>query len=237
MQSDHSRGFKAAMWSTGVCALATAGTVNAADFGDPKFGVFAEVGTLGLGAGVAGQFNEHFSARAGYSRISGDLDDYEAEDLEFDADATFGAAKLLFDWYPKSQGKFRVTAGAMLNDSKFVGVANTTGGGYIVNDTFYPASQVGTIGGRLDFDRFAPYIGFGFGRALDTAGRFNVLVDFGALITEPDVSIVATCGPAISATRCTQLQSDIRAEQDEIEDDIDDIRLWPHVAVSFSWRF
>jgi hypothetical protein len=215
------------------CASLGSGTAaHAADFG-----AYAEEGTQGLGGGVALQVNERFSARAGYSRISGDINDYEADDLEFDGDVTLGAAKLLFDWHP-SPRNFRITAGAMLNDTKFSAVADPIGNGYVINGTFYPAAAIGSVGGRVDFDRFVPYIGVGFGRALDTAGRFNVLVDLGAaFMGEPDVSLIARCGSSVPAATCTQLQQDLAAEQADIEDDTDALHLWPHASVSFSWRF
>jgi hypothetical protein len=229
MQTVHLRALNGAAL-TGLLA-AGAMNANAADFG-----VFAEVGTFGLGGGAAVQLNERFSARAGYSTISGGINDYEAEDLDFDADVTIGAAKLLVDWYP-TPSSFRITAGAMLNQTKATAVATPTGGGYTINGTFYPFFVVGSAAGRADFDHFTPYLGVGFGRALDTAGRFNVTVDIGAaFVGDPDVSLNATCTSVTPASVCTRLQQDIAAEQADVRDDADDLNLWPYANVSFSWR-
>jgi hypothetical protein len=215
-----------------VCASTGATVAHATELG-----VFAEAGTFGLGGGFAAQFNERFSGRIGYSRISGDLDDYETDDLEFDADVTIAAAKLLFDWYPTSS-IFRVTAGAMLNDNKASAVADPTGGGYVINGTFYPAFALGSITGRADFDRFTPYLGVGWGRALDTVGRFNVSVDVGAaFLSNSNVTLVANCASAVPTAVCTRIQQDLSAEEAEIEDDADDLGIWPHASVQFSWRF
>ena len=106
-----------------TCISAVSVTVaNAADFG-----IYGEAGTLGLGGGVAWQFDDHLSARVGYSRFSSDIDEYEAEDLELDGEATIGAGKVLVDWHP-ARGTFRITAGAMINQTKATAVAVPTGG-------------------------------------------------------------------------------------------------------------
>jgi len=231
MRTVHPFAVRAAVLMTCVASLGAA-NVSAADFG-----VFGEVGTLGLGAGLAAQVNDRFSARLSYSEISGDIDDYESEDLEFDADVKFGAGKLLLDWYP-TPSSFRVTAGAMLNQTKFTGTADPTGGGYVINGTFYPSATIGRASGRVDFDRFAPYLGVGFGRALDTQGRFNVTVDVGAaFVGDPDVALTATCTSLVPTALCNQIQADIAAEQAEVEDDTDDLSLFPYANVAFTWRF
>ena len=231
MQTVHPPVLRAAAAAMCIFALAAV-DADAADFG-----IYGEVGTFGLGGGAVVQFNERFSARAGYSTISQDIDDYDPEDLEFDADATIGAAKFLVDWYPTPSG-FRVTAGAMLNQTKATAVAVPTGGGYTINDTFYPSATIGSANGRIDFDRFAPYLGVGFGRALDTAGHFNVLVDIGAaFVGKPNVDLTATCGISAPTPLCARLQEDVAAEQADVEDDTDNLKVWPHINLAFSWRF
>lgn len=214
-----------------LVTAAASGSVSAADLG-----VYGEAGTFGAGAGLALQLGDHFSARAGYSTFSYDVNDYQAEDLSLDAKAKVGAGKLLLDWYPFGGG-FRLGAGAMLNHSGAKGVARPSSGGYTINGTFYPSSQIATADGQIDFDSVAPYVGFGFGRALDSTGRFNILMDVGVAFTgEPTITVNANCG-TVPASVCAQIQEDVAAEQASIEEDAEALKFWPHLNVALSWRF
>lgn len=214
-----------------LLAATAAGSANAAEFG-----VYGEAGTFGAGGGFALQLGDRLSARAGYSTFSYEVNDYQAEDLSLDAKAKIGTGKLLLDWYPFGGG-FRIGAGVVLNRSEATGVARPSGGGYTINGTFYPSEQIATADGQVDFDSVAPYVGLGFGRALDRTGRFNLLLDLGVAFTgEPKVTITANCG-SVPAAVCTQIQEDVASEQARIEADAEKFKLWPHLNVVLSWRF
>lgn len=214
-----------------LLAAAASSGASAADFG-----IYGEAGTFGGGAGVAVQLNDKFSLRAGYSAFTYDVEDYQAEDLSLDGKARVRAGKLLLDWYPFGGG-FRIGAGMMLNDSSAYAIARPSESGYTINGTFYPSSQIATANGRVDFDSVAPYIGIGFGRALSSSGRLNFLLDLGvAFIGEPAVTLGVDCGSAPTAV-CAQIEDDVAAEEAQIQEDADSMKLWPHVNVALAWRF
>lgn len=214
-----------------VLLATTAGAVSAADFG-----LYGEAGTFGGGAGVAVQLNHRFSLRAGYSAFTYDVKDYQAEDLTLDGKAKVRAGKLILDWYPFGGG-FRLGGGVMLNDSSATAVARPSGDGYTINGTFYSSSQIATADGHAEFDSVAPYLGIGFGRALNSSGRLNLLLDVGVAFTgEPTIALNVNCG-AVPAQVCAEIEGDVAAERERIQEDADALKLWPHVNAALSWRF
>jgi hypothetical protein len=96
---------------------------------------------------------------------------------------------------------------------------------------------VGDARGRADFGSLAPYVGLGYGRALSADGHFSFLFDLGvAFPGSPDVTLDVTCN-APNATLCAQLASDAAAEERELQDDADDYKYWPVLAIGVSYKF
>jgi hypothetical protein len=213
-----------------VAGLFVAGSASSADFG-----IYGTAGTIGIGGGIATDFNAHLGARLGYTAYTYDIDDREESDLVFNGDADLGGAQALLDWYPMG-GSFRVTAGAVSTADVKV-KATPVGGTFTFDDVEYDAEDVGDARGHADFGSLAPYVGLGYGRALSANGHFSFMVDLGvAFPGSPDVSLDVTCN-APNATICAQLASDAAAEERELQDDADDYKYWPVLSIGVAYKF
>jgi hypothetical protein len=212
-----------------LAALLGSATAQAADVG-----IYGTAGTIGLGGGIAANFNDHLGARLGYTTYEYDVDDVEKSDLTFNGTADLGGAHALLDWYPFGGG-FRISAGMMENAevrARAVPVGNT----FTFDGVTYSTEDVGHATGTAEFDSTSPYVGLGFGRALSRDGRFALTLDLGVAFTgTPDVKLDVTCAADFQAV-CTQLAADVAGEEAELEEEAEDYKYWPVLNLGLSFR-
>jgi hypothetical protein len=201
--------------------------------------VDAHASTLGLGAGVDFGLGDRWSARLGYSAFNY-TDTIHASDLRYDGDLKLRNASALLDWYVL--GGFRLSVGALGSNTKVDVVAKPSGAGtYDIGGTQYTAAQVGSVSGRAKLgNSVAPYVGVGWGNPIDKDHRITFLFDVGvAYGGDPDVSLHATCGPALQANpaACARLQADVANEEDQLRDEVDYLKWYPVVSLGLAVRF
>ena len=192
-----------------------------------RVGLGVKVGTLGLGADLTGRITSWFAVRGTVNAVdvSGT---YEDTDIDYDADAEIGAYGLLLDFHP-FKNNFRITAGMMKNRNAFQIVAAPTADVDIGDGTYTPA-QVGTLDGDVSFKDSAAYFGIGYGFAPMGPSRVKFVLDVGVMDQGAgEVSMTSSTGLVAD--------SDLRQEEQEIEDDISDYDLWPVIAFGISFRF
>lgn len=217
----------------GLVALACGAMVGHAQAAD--FGVYGTAGTVGFGGGIAVSFNQYVGARLGYTSYDYSADDIEESDLRLDGTLELGGVQALLDWHPFGGG-FRLSGGAIENAS-LTARAVPIGGTYTLNDVTYSASDIGEARGSAKFDSISPYLGIGFGHPLSVSGRFAFTADFGVVFAgSPKVDLSVTCATA-SATVCSQLEGDVRAEEAELQNDADDLKYWPVLSIGVSYKF
>ena len=196
---------------------------------DAGVGVAVKVGTLGFGTDLTVGVSERTNVRLMYNTASYDfVRDEDAGEVQTDFDwQSYGA---LIDWHPAGGG-FRISAGLFKNDN----VVDLTGD---LDDTVNLGGvdfALSALVGQVTFEDVAPYIGFGFGNALDEEGRWHFTCDFGLLFQgEPSVDAAAT-----SSVPSLQFVVDeaLAIEVDEIEDDLEFFTIYPVVTVGMSYRF
>ncbi len=153
-------------------------------------------GTAGGGVAVGHSINRKLAARLGVNLFtySGTLKSGKDTDnlqIGFDYTLKLKTTNLLFDYYPFSQSGFRLTGGAFynLNQISFFGkpVKDVS-----FNDITFTVDEVGTLDGKATFNKFAPYIGLGFGNPY-TRGRLKFMADVGFFYQQsPTISFVTT---------------------------------------------
>lgn len=191
-------------------------------------GITGKIATTGLGFDITRPLAEPLNLRFGYNLL-GLVTDYDFED-NIKADLHLESIPLLLDWH-LFDGHFRLTAGVFYNQNaaSLIGRANST---VEVNNTRYRVESY-----QIDFEveDFAPYIGFGWGRAIDPDHRFAFAFDFGILFQgEATVTGRAVAAsPAIQA----QLDRDFSAELDSRTSDASDLELYPVISLGLSYRF
>lgn len=193
------------------------------------------IGTPGIGLELGGHVTERFGIRGLVN--GGSLSyDYDESGIRYEGKFRFGTGFLLADWHPNSSG-FRVSGGLAYNNQRFEGTARPGSGTVNINGTNYSAAQVGSLDGRVRFSKASPYLGVGWGLAPSAGSRLYFSADLGVMYQRPNATLTGTCGSALPAGVCTQLQSDIRAEEAELRDAAADFRFYPVLSVGFGLRF
>ncbi|GAB4472876.1 MAG: hypothetical protein OHK0044_16800 [Burkholderiaceae bacterium] len=197
--------------------------------------IAAKGGTTGLGAELAWPLTERFAARlwANGGSLSRDLTE---SGIRYDVKLKFGAAFALADLHPFA-GSFRVSAGLAYNDNRFDFTGRGDGSTIEINGVPYNSADVGTLDGRVRFDKTSPYLGIGWGSAPRGAAGFGATIDLGVMFQKTRASLTGTCGPSLPAPVCAQLQNDLSAEEAQFRDAVDSFKAYPVVSVGLSYRF
>lgn len=193
--------------------------------------ISGRTGTLGFGADLTANVLSDVNCRFGFTWLDLDLDG-EVSDVDYDFDLDMLTFPLLVDWYP-FDNNFHVSGGIIVNDTD-VDLDGQLDGTLTIGDTVYTGAEIGTLSGDLSFNNIAPYIGIGWGNAFGKDKRWGFLSDFGvAFIGSPDVSLSAT-GTLASDPG---FLPDLAREEDEVEDDISDFKIYPVLTLSLFFRF
>ena len=192
-------------------------------------------GTYGLGVEFEYGLSSRFGARL---QLDGGTITHSLNktSVDYDGRFRFENALALADWHPFASS-WRMSAGLVYNDNRIDLTAKPTNGSFTINGNTYPVASVGSIRGTLDFNRAAPYLGTGWGISPRGRGFFGSL-DLGVIWQPQHVSLTGVCGaPTQGTAACSQLQTDVSAEQAKLQDQTRALRWWPLLQLGFGWRF
>ena len=210
--------------TTATFALLAASTANA------EFQFGGRLGTAGLGIEATQRFSPDFEARLGFSGLRYKVDlTYDDVDYKVEQGASIGS--LLLDWHPGS-GIFRLTAGAAYYNSIFNMTANPAAGtNYQIGNTTYTGAQIGTLNGKIEYRKPAPYVGIGWDFMANKSSGFGVTVDVGVIYRgEPDdVTLTASGGTTTISSAALML------EEQNVKDD--SLTYHPVVSAGLYYRF
>ncbi len=205
-------------------------------------GVSARVGTLGLGVELTTQLiQDRLNFRAGFNSFSYN---YEAEaddddggdngdgDLEYDGDLKLRSLPLLIDFHP-FKGGFRATAGLVVNSSEISANARCSDATCEFGDESFDSDTLGTTKLKVDLGGTQPYLGIGWGNAVHSIGRWAFAFDLGVVFQDVDVSI----NPSDSCRADARCNAEVERERDELQDDADDIDMYPVLSFGLSYKF
>lgn len=209
----------------------------------PSVGVGATVGTLGAGLTVTMPvlpvLNVRFWGTGIGFDIDVDLDDDDGvpdNELEFEGDLTLGAVGGMLDYHPFKNGA-RLSLGLLYALNKFDGDAICDAVACEVGGQPAIITQGDRLTGDVDYTGAAPYLGIGWGNAVDEDGRLSFSFDLGVMFTgSPDVSVRCS---QVSGGAGPQALCDAQADQEEneLEDEIGDIDVYPVLSIGLAYRF
>ncbi len=211
-----------------LCAILVFGSALPIHAGD-RVGIGAKVGTLGFGVDITGRINNWLDVRG--SLNSADVTQTkDVSDISYDGKFALGASGIMLDFFPL-KGNFRLSAGYLRNRTG-VDMDATPTSNINIGDGNYTPAEVGTLKGTIDFKDNVPYFGLGYGSAPKGPHRIKFIMDIGVLSQgSGNVTLTAT-----GATPGSPLESDLRKEEQQTEDDIKDYHLWPVVAFGIAFR-
>jgi hypothetical protein len=196
----------------------------------------ARIGTTGLGAELGAGFNEFLAVRGSYGAGSYSHS-FTESDIRYKAKVKPRVGLLTLDVHPFA-GHFRLSAGLGFNATRADGTADATSGTITINDTVYNTADVGTVQGRVTFDRTSPYLGLGWGAAARPSGPgLYFTSDVGVVLSKATGSVTGTCAASLPALVCAQLQTDLDAEAQQFRQEVEKFKYYPVVAVGIGYRF
>ena len=210
--------------------LALSGLLLAGNAAAEGFALGVKAGTLG--AGVEGTFglSPRFSVRLGANSFTYAYDE-TASGIQYDADLDLKSGALLLDWHP-FRGVFRISAGYMYNKNALHLTATPTQDQQIGGQTYTPA-EIGTLTGDMTFKKGVPYAGFGWGNAARGRG-FGFSLEIGAMLQgSPEVTLRGDGGLAGDPA----FEDDLRQEEQQIEEDLKEFKVYPVISLGLSFNF
>ena len=189
-----------------------------------------------LGGGV--ELSHAFGPRLGV-RLNADAYNYKQtstyDDLDYDIKVKLQTVSLLGDWFPFANN-FRISAGAMLNGNKLTLKGLPTGGFYTINGTPYNTAEIESIDATVDFNKAAPYVGIGYGRAINRG--LSLTFDAGVMFQgSPKSKIDVTCGPLATPAQCAQARSDAQAQQARLDESLHSYKYYPVISLGLAYTF
>jgi hypothetical protein len=154
-------------------------------------------------------------------------------DVSYDAELNLQSAGVLLDFHP-FRGNFRLSAGTYVNGNGIDFTGRPTQNVTIGGQSFTPA-EVGTLAGTVEFRKYAPYLGLGWGNAVGAHNRLGFNVEIGVLFQgAPDVEMRSEGG---TFSNNPLLVSEIENEERSVERDLGNFEFYPVVGLGMSYAF
>ncbi len=198
------------------------------DRGRPVPGAFESSGiALGLNAGTLGAGVEATLRLATWAnlRVSGHAysfsykDTIDGIDYTFDMDMENLVAG--FEVYPGSRSVFKFVGGAVFsgNEISVLGVPQLPTDSRVV--------------GEVTYDEIAPYLGIGFGNHVREDANFSIALDLGVIFQEYALTLT-TEGSGSDLAFVEENRKDV---EDDVNDVLEQIKIYPVVTVSIAYQF
>jgi hypothetical protein len=188
-------------------------------------------GTMGIGVSATTSLIENVNLRANISTYEYKKSGNSGGDIDYDMKLKLFGMGLLADYHPFA-GDFRLSLGAYYNGNKFTMDGKPRGGSYTINGTTYTAAQVGSANAEVKYNKIAPYVGLGWGNAIDKSGNFKFSVDAGAMYVGSAKTSLSVSNPANAVS-----QADIDSESSKLQNNANKLKWWPLIALSLTYRF
>ncbi|MES2129971.1 MAG: hypothetical protein V4463_22070 [Pseudomonadota bacterium] len=198
--------------------------------------VTLDLGSTGAGAHLVVPMEKTLNGRFGVNYYRHTFSD-TANAIDYDVTARLRTIDALFDWYVIDNSAFHVTAGVVHNGNRASAVAKPGASGYTINGKAYTAADVGTLTGTLDYQKAAPYLGIGWGNPLANLRKWGFTADLGAFYQGKANSTLVSIGCTTSKALCTQLVSDVAAENAKFNETVRSFRVYPVARVAATFAF
>jgi len=200
-----------------------------------KHAIGTKVGTLGVGVEYTTNLMDDLDLRLGVNGFTYGVNG-EKSDIDYDIDAQLLSVAAIADYHPFSNG-FIVSAGLMYNGNAVDYTGKPTSGTYEINGEIYQASEIGSLDGKMSFNKVAPYLGIGYSSTMKSKG-WHFVADAGVLYQGAvDTTLDVQCGSALTNTQCAALKRDVAAEEESFSKELKDYKWYPVLSVGVSYRF
>ncbi|NOQ30432.1 MAG: hypothetical protein GQ570_04820 [Helicobacteraceae bacterium] len=226
-------GVKKIFLSLSVIALCSSALV-ADDIAFSEYSIAVKAGSIGGGLEVTTPILESLNLRVGLTGFNYSTNKKE-QDIEYDMKLDLLMFNLMADYYPFESSQFRLSGGAMYNNNTLKMTGKPSAAGFEINGVTYTSADVSNIDAEVDFNKFAPYLGIGWGDAVKKAG-WNFTTDLGVMFQGAPNSDVTTTTTLTGAAK-VQLDANVAAEKTKLDNDLGAFQYYPVFTVGVSYRF
>jgi hypothetical protein len=199
--------------------------------------VIGEVGTTGVGFHASVPLRPDLNARFGTGYLNYKYNG-STRSLDYDLKLKANTFDALLDWYPSRDSIFRLSAGLAYNGNKIdVNARPNVAGAYVLQGNVYNAASVGTVQGKVEFNKVAPYFGVGWGRPSEKENGWSFSTDMGVLFQGSPKTTLTSSGCSAPAAMCNQLAADIAQENKALNDEASKFKFYPVLRVGVSYKF
>lgn len=202
-----------------------------------EIGVTGSVGTTGVGAHATFPISPSINARIGMGYLGYNYKG-STRDLQYDLDLKANTYDALLDWYPEKGSSFRITGGVSFNGNQIdVRARPDAAGSYSIQGRTYDAASVGNVTGKVDFNKFAPYLGIGWGRNLKDEKGWSFSTDLGVLFQGSPKTSLSASGCSAGAAVCNQFANDVARENEQLAREVRKFKVYPVLRIGVSYKF
>ncbi|MDY7573197.1 hypothetical protein [Actimicrobium sp. CCI2.3] len=214
-----------------TAVLLASGTASATNLA-----LTADLGTTGVGLHMSLPLQKNLNARLGFNTLNYSYSS-STSNVNYDSKLKLNTVDALVDYFP-SAGSFRLTGGLTYNSSKITAVGRSNASGtFNFNGNTYTSTDAGQINGKIDFRKIAPYLGIGWGNALQKETGWGFSADAGVLFQGSPSTSLTSSGCTAPSSLCNQLSNDLDVENNRLRDKANDLKLYPVLRVGASYRF
>lgn len=199
------------------------------------YSVGFKAGTLGAGIDISTALYDDLYARLNINGAKLDIDGSK-EEIKYNSKVDLFTAGVLLDYYPFVDKTLHFSAGAYYYANKAMADGTPKANSYIVGKHTYTKEQMGKLYGSVEFSKFAPYIGFGYGGRSSVSG-WSLSIDVGLMYHgDGDLALNVNRGN-ISNTKFIQLKDDLELERIDMQNDLRDMPFYPVVMIGAVYTF
>ena len=216
----------------------SAGSAMAIDIG-----LGAKAGTQGYGLDLSAGVTPKLNVRGGFTQFSFNYDGELEKDTSaggasinnkanYSTTFDFNTVALLVDYHPFASG-FRLTTGAMLNNSELHGVA--VAGDQTIEIGNYTSTQGADLRAdvTITFPKTAPYLGIGYDSSRYSKSGFSFTYDLGVMFQGEPTAKVELSGADASQVP----QEDLDREVASVNETLSDFTIYPVMNLGLSYTF
>ncbi len=209
-----------------------ASLASGAAVADSGVAISGSIGTTGGTVEAQASLTRHIALRGGYNYFKYNADD-TYDDVAYKGDLDLSTWGAFVDLHPFG-GAFMLTAGAYIGDKGLDLNATPTTSVEIGNQTYTPA-QVGSLNLKADLEKTAPFVGLGWDNTFTASGNLGFKFIAGAMFTDsPKVNLTSFGG---TLSNDPNFLAQVAIEEQNLQSDVDDYKVYPVVQAGLSWRF
>ena len=205
-----------------------------------KFGITGKFGTLGAGLDLTFKIHPKLNARLNANGASSTYDEVD-DGIAYKGDLKLSSIGALLDYHPFENG-FRLSGGLYSNGNKIEG-SSTDAQNADIGDVNY--NIVGTLNSNVGFESSAPYLGLGWGNAVNGYKNFNFSIDAGVLFQgSPNAQLCGTGtatptagGTAVDISNDATFLAELEKEETNLNNDLKDFKYYPVISMGVSYNF